>query len=53
MASQYSHLQFFRRAPNSQLAAYFAFKAIDLGIDLSDLKGKFMGSRLSLLFISF
>lgn len=38
MASQYSHLQFFRRTPNSQLAAYFAFKSIDLGIDLSDLK---------------
>lgn len=38
MAGQYSHLQFFRRTPNSQLAAYFASKDIDLGVDLIKLK---------------
>ena len=40
MAGQYSHLQFFRRTPNSQLAAYFSFKGIDLGIDLKKLNEK-------------
>lgn len=38
MAGQYSHLQFFRRTPNSQLAAYFTFKAIKLETGLMDLK---------------
>lgn len=37
---QYSHLQFFRHTPNTQLAAYFASKEIDLGIDLVKLKEK-------------
>ena len=40
MAGQYSHLQFFRRTPNAQLAAYFSFKVINLGIDLLKLKEK-------------
>ena len=40
MAGQYSHLQFFRRTPNIQLAAYFSSKNIDLGIDLLKLKEK-------------
>jgi hypothetical protein len=40
MVGQYSHLQFFRRTPNVQLAAYFASKEIDLGIDLIKLKEK-------------
>ncbi len=38
MTSQYSHLQFFRRTPNSQLAAFFASKSIDLGLNLIKLK---------------
>jgi hypothetical protein len=29
MASQYSHMQFFRRVPNAQLADYFKLKNID------------------------
>lgn len=37
---QYSHLQFFRQTPNTQLAAYFSSKSIDLGIDLIKLKKK-------------
>jgi hypothetical protein len=40
MAGQYSHLQFFRLTPNTQLAAYFSSKEIDLGIDLVKLKEK-------------
>ncbi len=40
MAGQYSHRQFFRRVPNSQLAAYFQSKGVDLGIDFTELKEK-------------
>lgn len=40
MASQYSHLQFFRRVPNAQLADYFKSRNIDLDIDLAKLKEK-------------
>lgn len=40
MTGQYSHLQFFRRTPNAQLAAYFSSKSVDLGIDWSKLKEK-------------
>ena len=40
MAGQYSHLQFFRHTPNAQLAAYFSFKNVDLGIDWDKLKEK-------------
>jgi len=40
MTGQYSHLQFFRRTPNAQLAAYFSSKDINLGIDLLKLKEK-------------
>lgn len=37
---QYSHLQFFRHTPNAQLAAYFSFKGVDLGVDWDKLKEK-------------
>lgn len=40
MAGQYSHKQFFRRVPNSQLADYFHIKGVDLGIEFSKLKEK-------------
>ncbi|MCZ6802418.1 MAG: hypothetical protein O7D86_00375 [Proteobacteria bacterium] len=40
MAGQYSHKQFFRRVPNTQLASYFKSRNIDLGIDFTDLKEK-------------
>lgn len=38
MASQYSHLQFFRRVPNELLARYFAAHGVSIGIDLTKLK---------------
>ena len=38
MASQYSHLQFFRRVPNALLARYFALRDAVLDIDLTNLK---------------
>jgi hypothetical protein len=38
MAGQYSHRQFFRKIPNSQLADYFLIKSIDLGVNLQKLK---------------
>ena len=40
MAAQYSHKQFFRRMPNTQLAKYFKSKDIDLGLDFTKLKEK-------------
>ena len=40
MTSQYSHMQFFRRVPNAQLADYFKSRNIDLDIDLAELKEK-------------
>ena len=40
MADQYSHKQFFRRMPNTQLAKYFKSKDIDLGLDFTKLKEK-------------
>ncbi len=38
MASQYSHLQFFRRVPNELLARYFSSQDVALGLDLTKLK---------------
>ena len=38
MATQYSHKQFFRRMPNSQLIEYFDSNDIDLMIDFDELK---------------
>lgn len=38
MASQYSHLHFFRRVPNSLLERYFLSRKVVLGVDLSKLK---------------
>lgn len=38
MASQYSHMQFFRRIPNTQLASYFKSKNINLDVNFSELK---------------
>jgi len=40
MAGQYSHLQFFRRTPNGQLAVYFAFKKVDLKLKFDKLGKK-------------
>jgi len=40
MAGQYSHKQFFRRVPNSQLANYFQAKKVGLGVDFAKLKEK-------------
>lgn len=40
MAGQYSHRQFFRRVPHSQLADYFQAKEVNLGLDFSELKEK-------------
>ena len=40
MAGQYSHMQFFRHVPNTQLARYFESKEIDLGIDFTEKKEK-------------
>ncbi len=40
MASQYSHMQFFRRMPNTQLANYFKSRDIDLGVNFTELKEK-------------
>lgn len=37
MASQYSHLQFFRRVPNALLADYFESQGAALGIDWGEL----------------
>lgn len=38
MASQYSHLQFFRRVPNALLARYFESRHAVLDVDLAKLK---------------
>jgi len=38
MAAQYSHKQFFRQVPNSQLGDYFQSKEIDVDIDFYKLK---------------
>lgn len=38
MAGQYSHKQFFRHVPNSQLGDYFQSKGIHLGTDFYELK---------------
>ena len=38
MASQYSHLQFFRRVPNELLARYFSSRDVALDLDLTKLK---------------
>lgn len=38
MASQYSHLQFFRRLPNALLARYLALHDVALDVDLTNLK---------------
>ena len=38
MASQYSHLQFFRRVPNELLARYFTSQDVVLDVDLTTLK---------------
>ena len=38
MASQYSHLQFFRRVPNELLARYFSSRNVALDLDLTKLK---------------
>lgn len=38
MASQYSHLQFFRRVPNVLLAKYFASRGTVLDVELDKLK---------------
>lgn len=38
MASQYSHLQFFRRVPHSLLSQYFSARGITLNIDWPKLK---------------
>lgn len=38
MASQYSHLQFFRRVPNSLLGRYFVSRGATLNIELENLK---------------
>ena len=38
MASQYSHLQFFRRVPNPLLEKYFLSRNVVLGLDLAKLK---------------
>ena len=38
MASQYSHLQFFRRVPNELLARYFSSQDVALDLDLTKLK---------------
>lgn len=40
MVSPYSHKQFFRKIPPSQLASYFASKNVDLGIDFSAFNNK-------------
>ena len=40
MAGQYSHMQFFRHVPNTQLARYFESKEIDLGINFTEKKEK-------------
>lgn len=40
MASQYSHMQFFRRIPNAQLASYFKLKKIELDVNFKELKEK-------------
>ena len=37
MASQYSHLQFFRRAPNALLVRYFKFRDAVLDVDITTL----------------
>ena len=38
MAAQYSHLQFFRRVPNTLLASYFESRDAVLGVDFAALK---------------
>lgn len=38
MASQYSHLQFFRRVPNTLLTRYFASRGATLDVALSELQ---------------
>lgn len=38
MASQYSHLQFFRRVPNNLLSQYFAARHVSLGVNWDKLK---------------
>ena len=38
MASQYSHLQFFRRVPNALLLRYFEVRDASLDVDLASLK---------------
>ncbi len=38
MTSQYSHLQFLRRVPNTLLARYFASRDAALDVDLTNLK---------------
>jgi len=40
MTGQYSHKQFFRRMPNTQLAEYFKTKSIGLELDFNELKEK-------------
>ena len=37
MASQYSHLQFFRRVPNALLVRYFKFRDAVLDVDITTL----------------
>ena len=38
MVAQYSHMQFFRRMPNADLARYFSSSDVSLDIDLTELK---------------
>ena len=38
MAGQYSHKQFFRKVPNTQLADYFESKKVDIELDFKELK---------------
>lgn len=47
MASQYSHLQFFRRVPNELLARYFHVKNINLAVDFGKLKSTKVESVLN------
>ncbi len=49
MANQYSHKQFFRHIPNSQLENYFTSKSIGLGVNFNEFKEKNVES----IFIAF
>lgn len=44
MVAQYSHLQFFKRMPNTYLARYFDSNDVSLEVDLNELKENDVGT---------